>query len=163
MAREPNVLALCAQTDAGRIMNTRGYRPAHLILLALATQGCMATTWRSSTLPPREIIESQRPSAVQAWTLGGQRAQILEPVILGDSIASCRELEVAKGSRTCASYGPMVVALDDVVELQVGERHRDAGLTVVAVAGTITAVAILYALVVRSLPCILCGGGTIGM
>jgi len=53
--------------------------------LAVLLPGC--TSWHATTLPPRELIESEQPDVVRVTQTSGDQIVLREPSLAGDSIA----------------------------------------------------------------------------
>lgn len=66
------------------MMSGLGYRPLALLLLVLHLGAC--SSWRPTTVPPRQFIEEERPSRVRITTLDGNQVVLEVPTIVNDSI-----------------------------------------------------------------------------
>ena len=66
-------------------MSELRYRPFALLMLVLYLGAC--TSWRPSTVSPRQLIEEEQPGAVRVTTTDGTRVLLREPSIEADSIS----------------------------------------------------------------------------
>ena len=105
-------------------MTLRRYRPIALVMLALHLQAC--ASWAPSALPPRQLIEAERPTSVRITKTDGTQQVVREPSIQGDSIArtleDCRISIAAAGRVPCESTTSGVAALADVQAIESWKR-----------------------------------------
>lgn len=59
-------------------------RAVALVLMPLVSAGCYG--WRVTDIPPRTVVETQRPSQIRVTTGDRTRVEIVSPRIAGDSL-----------------------------------------------------------------------------
>jgi len=97
-------------------------REAALLLLSLHFYGC--TTWRPTTVSPRQVIEEEQPQRVRVTGPDGTPVVIEHPVVRNDSIATVTEADcrtsVAGGGRfNCREVAQSVMPLSEVDRIEV--------------------------------------------
>jgi len=103
------------------------YRPIASLLLVAQVSGC--TSWRPTTVSPRELIEEQRPSHIRVTRVDGERVELQAPDLRGDSLASSNP-----ESRSTA------VAISDIHSVEV--RHYSFWKNYFLILSVVSAVAI---------------------
>jgi hypothetical protein len=92
-------------------------RAVLLLVLVLYLGAC--TTWRVSTVGPRQAIEAQ-PDRVRVTLLDSTTVVVDRPVVVNDSVATvslaCQE--ESPGQRTCMMMPTTVLPLSEVVALE---------------------------------------------
>jgi len=117
--------------------------PIAVLLLGLLLGAC--TSWRPSTLSPRQLIVEERPVAIRITLADGERVVFDQPVVAADSVRSgeqCERTFTPEGRAQCR--GVRAVALNDVQALDV--QQPAALRTLVAI--TLAGVALYYGLLI---------------
>ena len=81
-------------------MTLRRYRFPALLVLVLHLQAC--ASWGASPLPPRQLIDDERPRVVRITRTDGTQSVVSQPRIESDSIVGTSEecrTSVAVGGR----------------------------------------------------------------
>jgi len=96
-------------------------RPIVPLLLALHVAGC--TTWRPSTVAPRQLIEDEQPGRIRSTLPDSTTLIVTAPTVVSDSIATVREecqTSVVGGRYDCAAVETTsVIALQDVAWVEI--------------------------------------------
>jgi hypothetical protein len=105
-------------------------------MLGVFLAGC--TTWRPTTVSPKQVIEEEQPSSVRVTQTDGTLLVLSNPSIVNDSIVTVVEervcqTSVAGGRFNCVeAQARMLIALDEVASLEL--RRVSPGLTLFVVA-----------------------------
>ena len=113
-------------------------RPVALLLLVLILGAC--TTWRPSTIGPRQLIEEERPRVVRVTGPDSVQRVVRNPRIEDGAIvmdAECRRSQSPRGGYICPTE--TILTLEDVTGIDV--RRVAFGRTTLFLLVTTTALA----------------------
>ena len=91
-------------------MISRRCRLPGALLLVVHLGGCISA-WKSTTMSPRQVIQTQEPKRVRVSHMDGPQVHISEPTIEGDAIVGSEMRWRIECGRNCVNYRDSTAAI----------------------------------------------------